>query len=554
MFNPSYLIKSRHDIYYFRYPLPFVTQGKPNRVSISLRTRCPKQALRLGKVLEYHSVNLIQSMDFNRMEYKELVTVFKDHFAKLLKVHKHNMDEFGPLPRSEVKQYERTIKLMDQMIEHDIDSLDDLSKADKDATQSQLHESIMNMSKLYDLNIEPESEEYALAKSQYKYVLKNLSKDILAYNKQLTDYTMEEAVNQKPDTVLTNYSIAEVIEKYLVELKSALAVRSFEEQRDCIKYLIDALGEDYLIGNIDVAAVQKIKGQLSNTPTKRNTGKLTKGLPLYEQIEVAKQNEIKMLSPTSINKYLSYFSSLCGWAEQNKIVGENVFKGIRVRAGKKKHTRRDQFTKPEIKTIISNLGDGKRTELVKSPSFYWGALLAVYTGARRNEIASLLPEDIIQDEDTKIWYLAINDDDESKRTKSEAATRIVPLHSHLIELGFLEYVDEAKKVIAQRPMTRGQSTRLLYDLTYTDHDGWGRKLGRWFNESYLVALNFKTDKKTLHSLRHSLITNLSAARVEFSHIKAIVGHESGTVTDATYTHFGVEHLTAFKEAIEKLNY
>jgi len=42
MQNPSYLIQSRHGIYYFRYPLPF---NPSNRISISLGTRTPKIAL-----------------------------------------------------------------------------------------------------------------------------------------------------------------------------------------------------------------------------------------------------------------------------------------------------------------------------------------------------------------------------------------------------------------------------------------------------------------------------------------------------------------------------
>jgi len=53
MQNPSYLIKSRHDIYYFRYPLPVKQRGRQSRVVISLQTRCPQEALRLAKSLEY---------------------------------------------------------------------------------------------------------------------------------------------------------------------------------------------------------------------------------------------------------------------------------------------------------------------------------------------------------------------------------------------------------------------------------------------------------------------------------------------------------------------
>lgn len=58
MQNPSYLIKSRHDVYYFRYPLPIKGVSQEKRISISLKTRCPREALRLAKALEYHSLRM----------------------------------------------------------------------------------------------------------------------------------------------------------------------------------------------------------------------------------------------------------------------------------------------------------------------------------------------------------------------------------------------------------------------------------------------------------------------------------------------------------------
>lgn len=57
MKNPSYLLLSRHNIYYFRWPLPrfLWAQGKTRFVKVSLQTHDPKEALRLANVLEYHA-------------------------------------------------------------------------------------------------------------------------------------------------------------------------------------------------------------------------------------------------------------------------------------------------------------------------------------------------------------------------------------------------------------------------------------------------------------------------------------------------------------------
>lgn len=56
MQNPTYLTLSRHNVFYFRWPLPknLRQAGKTTHLKFSLRTREPKQALRLANALEYH--------------------------------------------------------------------------------------------------------------------------------------------------------------------------------------------------------------------------------------------------------------------------------------------------------------------------------------------------------------------------------------------------------------------------------------------------------------------------------------------------------------------
>lgn len=51
------------------YPLPIKRLGTDCRVSISLKTRCPRGALRLAKALEYHSVILLTAMDLAFQQY-----------------------------------------------------------------------------------------------------------------------------------------------------------------------------------------------------------------------------------------------------------------------------------------------------------------------------------------------------------------------------------------------------------------------------------------------------------------------------------------------------
>ncbi len=94
MYNPTYLVRSRHAIYYFRYPLP---QCDNRRISISLNTRCPKEALRLSKALEYHACMVISHPDVQELDYAEVKEMLRNHFSEVLERMKRSIDKDGAL-------------------------------------------------------------------------------------------------------------------------------------------------------------------------------------------------------------------------------------------------------------------------------------------------------------------------------------------------------------------------------------------------------------------------------------------------------------------------
>lgn len=194
--------------------------------------------------------------------------------------------------------------------------------------------------------------------------------------------------------------------------------------------------------------------------------------------------------------------------------------------------------------MLKELSKGKQG-LASKDMQYWGLLIAIYTGARRNEIASLTPDDIKKDGKTDIWYFEFNDEEESKRLKTDAAKRVVPVHSALIDLGILAYADRVRDMAQTKTARGGQPLRLLYSLTYNDKEGWGRSLGRWVNDTFLPKMGLKDKMHTLHSLRHSFINYLSIAGVEGAYIKAMAGHEADTVTTKVYTHYNIEYLAQY---------
>jgi len=557
MQNPSYLIKSRHDIYYFRYPLPINQQGKQSRIAVSLQTRCPKEALRLAKSLEYHSLSLIEGMNFNHMNHADVMAMFKEYYSEVLDRAKTRIDTDGMLSKKRVLNIHNELSRLDDLIDNDCDDIGELYGLEEELEETTVHRQLQPIMKRFDVSYDVGTKEYNIMKEASKYARRNHFKDLLSYNSQVMDYSLLETRGVN-NAVLINHNkpackLENIIKGYLKELEPNMAPRSFKDQADCLNYLIDYFGADHSITRVGVEQVQDIKNKLQVTPIGRNKGKFTKNKPLLEQITIAEDKDLDTLSATSVNKYLGYFSCLFDWAKSNKLIEDNLFDGIRIK-NSKKDNRRNLFKKDEVALILEELKTNSGG-LVKTKSQYWGSLIAVYTGARRNEISALTVDDVKQDKDSGIWYFNISDEEEGKDLKSEAANRLVPIHSALIDLGFLDYWEEAKEVIKTFPDTDRMLARLLYDFTYTEHDKWGRKLGQFMNDRLLKHLGLHAkNKKTLHSLRHSFITYMDVAGVEVTTIKSMVGHEQGTVTHGIYTHYGLDHLKQFKEAIEKLPY
>ncbi len=553
MHNPSYLTLSRHNIYYFRWPLvDHNTRPKQaTQIKISLRTRDPKEALQLSRTLEYHARELTQSQELLYMKHADIVSILRSHFSEVLERQKERIKNDGVLSDKRISNIKLGLEDVNAAIADSRDELYDYAFCKGDMPEElSINVNLEPIMERFKIKCKEGSHDHDMLREEYKFALRNYYQDLLEYNKGIRNYTHLTAATattassmnyKKPENRLEN-----IIEKYLTDMKRSgeWSARSEEGQLASFALLTEFLGGQFDILKLDGKTARNIKDVLLKLPNNRNNIKATRGLPLLEQIEI---KGLKTLATGSINKYLQAYQSLCKWAVQNNYITSNPFEGMMLK--NKKKDKRNKFDKLEIASMLTEIDRGK-DGLAKTEFKYWGALIAIYTGARLNEIASLTVDDIKQNADTGIWYFDINDED-GKRVKTDAAIRFVPIHSALLDRGFIEYVDTVRKM---RDSTDRHDLRLLHELTYCNGSQWGRKLGRWFNNTFLPKMNLKTDKKVLHSLRHSFITYMSAHGAESSTIKALVGHEAGTVTEGVYTDYGLDHLPAFKDAIEKLEY
>lgn len=141
--------------------------------------------------------------------------------------------------------------------------------------------------------------------------------------------------------------------------------------------------------------------------------------------------------------WIASLKATASFMVERRKLEKNPLAGIRIRGVKAtKDSNKKGFSDAEAKTILeATLATPSHLTTPETRAARrWVPWVCAYTGARVNEITSLLPSDIRQDPETKIWCIYLR----PEMTKGDYE-RVVPVHSHLIEQGFLDYVEQRRK-------------------------------------------------------------------------------------------------------------
>lgn len=220
------------------------------------------------------------------------------------------------------------------------------------------------------------------------------------------------------------------------------------------------------------------------------------------------------LSNSSVNKYLDHVAGAFRWGadRQRKHVEFNPFEKKQLPEGVKREKTREFFP-DELQQYISLLAD---TYLPEFPENTWLPLLILYDGMRNNEIAQLYLDDI-QERDGILYFSIRTTDERNQRIKVGTSQRDLPIHSKLIELGFMDYV---KKMRAS-----GQK-QLFPNCIYNEHTG------RYYHDNLSARLNTVVDfispdkKLRVYSLRANFKTAIESKFADAA-IDAMEGNATG---------------------------
>lgn len=521
----SYLTRSRHGVFYFRWPLPPSIEGKRQTVRISLRTRCPDQAGDLARYLASCGRLLKDHKALTRLRQDEIRAHVQFYFRSQLDKYLEHMNDTG-LPQ-------HSFDLMRQELEVHKNAVDGADVLSDLYIDSEEFCSTVGIAKpQWDTNLPSIRREWRKGRQ-------DMLRRVLEAAERLEHYSFDEEPPRASEPLaapaaVTSSPLGVAVDDFISEHARQWALKTTKQNRAYLHILIEYFGPERHLGTITKQDASAVKKVLQDLPASRNTKPKLKAMPLMEVIKEPGHGKI---AAKTINSHIQMFKMFFDWAERHGYAPHSLFDGMKVAKDKNSKSQRKPFTPEQAHLLFTELTQNP-SGLVRKDSHKWGMLLGMFTGARLNEICQLDLADIKQEGD--IWLLNITDEgDDAKSVKTTAARRKVPLHPQLIDLGFLDFVDSRK-----------HSARLFPEYSYNANGGYGRNLGRWCNESFLPKLGLKEPGLVFHSLRHTVVTRLGQANVAEPVIQCIVGHARSGVTQEVYLREGYT-LGQLSEAISR---
>lgn len=365
----------------------------------------------------------------------------------------------------------------------------------------------------------------------------------------ITEHCISPVSVGLPESLQETANITE-LESYLSDyekekLSQGVKVKTVQGNISSIKVVL-SLGGIECLKDISrskgVEAFEKLKVYPSDPHHKKHKGIFEKLSPMNiykKNIEVG----AKYISEETATRNVQKTSSFFKWLAQYGVIDKNLFEGV-VRS--KKNSRKEQekkrpFSPSDIKIIFSsNIYTEvhlKRFRKLYLNYQYWVPIIARYTGMRPNEICQLYKHDIVME--NGIWCVKAHEERDDQSLKNMNSVRTIPIHSELIRLQFIQFVEN-----------QNDESRLFPELNYSPNEGYYSAVGSWFSRTFKEVLNFELQNKSFYSFRHYFINEFKQIGVASNLVGEIVGHIDQSITYDRYgSRVGVERL---KDVIEMI--
>ena len=248
-------------------------------------------------------------------------------------------------------------------------------------------------------------------------------------------------------------------------------------------------------------------------------------------------------APATAIKKINLLKAIFQTALDNDKLIINPATGVKVPKDDTKTKPRIPFSKEELDNIFKSsiYTQGERPRAGAGEASFWIPLLALWTGARLEELGQLHVADI--QEEAGIKFIHITNDGGSKNIKTSSSKRKIPIHPELIKYGFMTYVSNIKQTgyIRLFPLIKSPDDRQKTAM-----------FSKWFGRHLRETLKIEDTRKVFHSFRHGFKDACRLSGVLSEHHDRLTGHSKGSIGD----NYGSEYypLKPLNEAMMTLSY
>ncbi|GAB3230481.1 site-specific integrase [Pseudaeromonas pectinilytica] len=243
------------------------------------------------------------------------------------------------------------------------------------------------------------------------------------------------------------------------------------------------------------------------------------------------------LKEKTMQEYKAACSQMLAYGVKMEYLGRDPFEQITIKNSMA--TPRTRWERSQLAKLFSS--ENFTQQGYANADDYWIPLILLHTGARPAEICQLQTRDVLVRE--QIPCLKITNEGDGQSVKTAQAKRLLPIHSKLLELGFLQFVEQRRKQ-GHKQLFSGKATGAFGE--------WAKNFETRFSR-YLSKLGFLAGQRpTAYGFRHTIIDELQQIDTPEHVVADLVGHRK---SGFTFRHYGKETpVERLKRQIEQLNF
>ena len=355
-----------------------------------------------------------------------------------------------------------------------------------------------------------------------------------------------------PSPADTGPTLRELINAYLSDPAASRNSKTLMTYRIVFDALAEIVGDNKQARDITRADCERVRDVLQKLPS--NARKKYPDTSLLMAVELGAKDGAPVLGPGTVNNYLNNLAALFNWGLETWRIERNPAKGLSVHdpvSAKDKRRSFDDDALPKLfqSPLYTGCVDDENGYAKPGPNRprrgrFWVPLLSLFHGLRLSEACQLHVADVQVIEGVSVLLLSDElatdmDAADRKRIKTAAGRRYVPLHPELKRIGFLAFVEEARKA---------ERTRLFPEIAKDAH-GYYSQFSKWFAR-FLDKAGVKTTRTTFHSFRHSYRDALRRAKTPRDAVQALGGWASQGTDDDYGSGLGPEFLAEYVAKVE----